>query len=76
MSNWVTDGLKGVYKFKLEWGSGDSTIHEDKERFGDVACGVELGWEGFESCHFAICHFFAVAVIVGNASELFPWVIM
>ena len=67
-SKWVTDGLKGVYKFGLEWGSGDSTVHDGKERFRDVVCGVELGWEEFESNHFAVCHFFAVAVAaaVGN----------
>ena len=52
-------------KFGLELGSGDRTVHESKERFGDVVCWVELG---FESGHFAVCHFFAVsvAVAVGN----------
>ena len=34
-SNWVTDGLKGVCKFGLELGRGDSTVHEGKERLGD-----------------------------------------
>ena len=76
LSNWVTDGLKGVEKFGLEWGSGDKTAHEGKERFRDVACGIKVGCEGFESCHFAVCHFFAVAIIVGNGVEIFPWVIM
>ena len=72
---WAADGLKGVGKFGLEWGSGGpGSVHEGEERFGDVVCGVKLGWEGFESCHFAVCHFFVVAVIVGNGVELFPWV--
>ena len=47
-SNWVIDGLEGVGKFGLEWGSGGpGSVHEGEERFRDVACGVKLGWEGF-----------------------------
>ena len=60
-------------KFGLEWGRGDSgSVHEGKERLSDVACGVKLGWDGFVSCQFAVCHFFAVAVVVGDGVELFP----
>ena len=51
-------------------------VHEGKEGFRDVTCGVKLGWNGFESCHFGVCYFFAVAVIIGDGVELFPWVIL
>ena len=73
VSNWVADGLKGVCKFGLESGSDDWAVHDGEERFGDGFCWVEFG---FESGHFAVCHFFTVAVIVCDGIELFPWVIM
>ena len=60
-------------KFGLESGSGDWTVHESKERFGDGFCQVKLG---FESGHVAVCHFFTVAIVICNGVEFFPWVIM
>jgi len=73
VSNWVADGFEGVCKFGLESGSGDWTVHESKETFGDGFCWIELG---FESGYVAVCHCFTVAVVICDVIELFPWVIM
>ena len=64
-------------KLGLEWECGDSgLVHDGKEGFRYIACRVKLGWAGFESCHFAVCHFFDVAVIIGDGVKFFPRVIL
>ena len=71
-SKGVANDPKGVGKLGLEWRCGGfGSVHYGKERFRDVACGVKVGWVGFESCHLAVCHFFAVAVIIGDGVEFF-----
>ena len=75
----VTPFFPYLGKFGLEWRRGDfGSVHEGKERFRDVTCGVKFGWVGFESCHFAVCHFFTVVVVVvvGDVVEFFPGVIL
>ena len=63
-------------KLRLEWRFGDcGLVHEGKERFRYIACGVKLGWAGCESGHFVVCYFFAVAVIIRDGVEFFGMIL-
>ena len=64
-------------KLGLEWGCGDSgPVHDGKEGFRYIAYRVKLVWAGDKSCHFTVCHFFAVAVIIGDGVDFLPRVIL
>ena len=64
-------------KLGPEWRCGDcGSVHDGKERFRYLADRVKLGWAGFESRYFTMCHFFTVAVIIGDGTEFFPGVIL
>ena len=68
--------LQGLDSNLIQCGDSGS-VHDGKEGFRYIACRVKLSWAGVESCYFTVCHFFAVAVIIGgDGAEFLPKVIL